>query len=76
MTRSSGTFFHFFGRYILFMGGDVPNVAKGVDEAADAVAIELICNRPLHGGSGGDGLREDGVNIFNIEMHADGRAAK
>ena len=51
---------------------DFPVVAEGVADAPDAPAVVLTLNGPDDGGSGGDGLVEEGVGIIDGEDDADG----
>ena len=50
------------------MGGDGPLVAVGVDDAAEAVAVELVSGLGDGGGAGGKGLGVDGVAVGDVEV--------
>src|SRR5690606_28014728 len=42
---------HLLFAHVFDVGADCPDVAEGVDHLTRAVAVELILDRPLHGGS-------------------------
>ncbi|MDB5667785.1 MAG: hypothetical protein JWL74_735 [Alphaproteobacteria bacterium] len=42
-------------------------MAERVDDCPVAVAVELILDRPLDDGAGGNGAREGGVDVSDID---------
>src|SRR5713226_8385426 len=75
MAVRGGTPVYFVARQILLVRGDVPVMAERVGDAADAIAIELVGHRACELGPRGDRLADDGIDILDIEMDADRRAA-
>src|SRR5437868_5554534 len=63
------------GRDILDMRRDVPEMAKRIDNRAKPVTVELVLDRPLQRRTGGDGFLRDRVDILEIDMQPDRRAA-
>jgi hypothetical protein len=54
---------------------DLPVVAEGVEDAADAPAV-VVFHGPNDSGAGCDGAVEGGVWVFDGENHADGAAVE
>src|SRR5260370_14379527 len=75
MALRSGTPVDFVAGQILLVRGDEPAMAERVGDAADAIAIELVGHRACERGARGDRLADDGIDILDIEMDADRRAA-
>lgn len=55
---------------------DFPVVSEGVADAAYAPAVVLVFDGPDDGGSGGDGLVEEGVGVVDCEDDADGACSE
>src|ERR1700730_15526873 len=62
-------------RQILLVGRDEPAVAERVLDSADAVAVKLIRYRPAQPCSSRDGALDRGVDIIDVEVDRDRRAA-
>jgi hypothetical protein len=58
----------------LFVGRNVPEVAEGVLEAAQTVAVELVLDRPNFLSAGRHGALRHDVHVLDIKMQADRRA--
>jgi hypothetical protein len=72
MALRGGTPVDFGARQILLVRGDEPAMAERVGDAANAIAIELVGHRACELGARSDCLANDGVDILDIEMEADG----
>src|ERR1700730_12984381 len=64
-----------FGRHVLDVRGDVPDVAEWILESAVPITVELILHWPNHLGTGGDRLARQRIDPFDVEVDADGGAA-
>src|ERR1700730_937052 len=62
-------------RQILLVGRDEPAVAERVLDAADAVAVKLIRYRPAPLCPGRDGALDRSIDIVDVKMDRDRRAA-
>jgi hypothetical protein len=60
---------------ILDVGGDTPPVPERVLELSCAIAVELIRDGAQGGGAGVDRPREGLVDIFDVDIDRDRRAA-
>src|SRR5215472_16825246 len=65
----------FLRRDILDMCRDVPDMAARIDDRAEPVAVELVLDRPLQGRAGSDGFFRHNIDIREIEVQPDRRAA-
>jgi hypothetical protein len=65
-----------FGRQILLVGRDRPDVTERIRDGAGAVAVELVLERFGDGRAGGDGVRESRVHVFDVKADAHRRASE
>src|SRR5712692_11046807 len=62
-------------REVFLVGGDMPLVPERILEAAEPVAVELVCHRTYLPCAGTDRLLEHRVDVLDIEHDAYRRAA-
>src|SRR5680860_797022 len=67
---------HLVGSHIFDMRGNVPPMAEGVLELARAVAVELVLDRSQGLGPRLDGLLENCIGVFHIDIHGHRTAAQ
>src|SRR5687768_1775324 len=58
---------HLVGADVLDVGGDGPAVAERVDDERVPVTVELVLRRPDEGRAEFDGVRDDGVDVGDVD---------
>ena len=67
---------HLRRRHVLLARGEVPLVAEGVGEHPDAVAEELVLDRAQQRRARRGRARDDGVDVRDVQVQRDRRAAE
>src|SRR5467141_4237734 len=65
-------FLHFLRRDVFLMRGHPPQMPEGIFELAGAIAVKLVCDGLAFFGACGQRSFEKRVDVFDIEMDADG----
>ena len=76
LTPLRGLALHLLRRHVFDVRRERPAVAERVFQNGDAVAVELVGQRPLHGGTRRLRALHEGIDIRDVDQQVDRRAAQ